>query len=64
MSVTVASGAPSRQFALQSPAGQQMRQNGIAVVRTHKHRVTTDSIHGFNIAPNLLNRNFSADRSN
>ncbi len=44
--------------------GRLMRQNGISVVRTRKHKVTTDSNHTFNIAPNLLNRNFTADRSN
>lgn len=44
--------------------GRLMRQNGISVIRTRKHKVTTDSNHKFNIAPNLLNRNFSADRSN
>ena len=45
-------------------AGQWMRQNGISVVRTRKHKVTTDSNHKFNIAPNLLDRNFSAERPN
>ena len=44
--------------------GRLMRLNGISVVRTHKHKVTTDSNHKFNIAPNLLNRNFVADRPN
>jgi len=44
--------------------GRIMRQNSILVVRTHKHRVTTDSNHKFNIAPNLLSRNFSADQPN
>ncbi len=44
--------------------GRLMRQNDIAVVRTRKHKVTTDSNHSFNIAPNLLNRNFTADRPN
>ncbi len=44
--------------------GRLMRQNGISVVRTRKHKVTTDSNHKFNIAPNLLNRNFEADRPN
>ncbi len=39
-----------------------MRQNGISVIRPQKYKVTTDSNHSFNIAPNLLNRNFSADR--
>ncbi len=44
--------------------GRLMRQNGISVVRTHKHKVTTDSNHKFDVAPNLLNRNFAADRPN
>jgi len=44
--------------------GRIMRQNSISVVRTHKYKVTTDSNHKFNIAPNLLNRNFSADQPN
>ncbi len=41
-----------------------MRQNGISVVRTRKDKVTTDSNHKFNIAPNLLDRNFAADGPN
>lgn len=44
--------------------GRLMRQNGISVVRTRKHKVTTDSNHKFNIAPNLSDRNFSADQPN
>ncbi len=44
--------------------GRLMRQNGISVIRTRKHKVTTDSDHKFNIAPNLLDRNFSADLPN
>ena len=44
--------------------GRLMRQNGISVVRTRKHKVTTDSSHKFNIAPNLLDRNFTADQPN
>ncbi len=44
--------------------GRLMRQNGISVVRTRKHTATTDSNHKFNIAPNLLDREFSADRPN
>jgi len=44
--------------------GRLMRQNGISVVRTRKHKVTTDSDHKFNIAPNLLDRDFTADASN
>ena len=44
--------------------GRLMRQNGISVVRTRKHKVTTDSNHKFNISPNLLDRNFSAGQPN
>jgi transposase InsO family protein len=33
-----------------------MRQNGVSVFRTRKHK--------FNIAPNLLDRNFTADQPN
>ena len=44
--------------------GRLMRQNGISVVRARKHNVTTDSNHKFNIAPNLLDRNFAADGPN
>ncbi len=41
-----------------------MRQNGISVVRTRKYKATTDSNHKFNIAPNLLDRDFNADAPN
>ena len=34
--------------------GRLMRQNGISTVRMRQHKVTTDSDHKFNIAPNLL----------
>ncbi|WP_341864142.1 IS3 family transposase [Gymnodinialimonas sp. 57CJ19] len=44
--------------------GRLMRQNGISVVRTRKYKVTTDSNHKFNIAPNLLDRDFNADAPN
>ena len=44
--------------------GRLMRQNGISVIRTRKHKVTTDSNHKFNIAPNLLDRNFTASELN
>ena len=37
-----------------------MRENGITVERTRKFKATTDSDHTFNIAPNLLDRDFSA----
>jgi len=38
-----------------------MRENGIRVERSKKYKVTTASNHAFNIAPNLLNRDFHAD---
>jgi len=44
--------------------GRLMRDNGIAVHRDRKFKATTHSNHGFNIAPNLLNRDFSAARPN
>lgn len=44
--------------------GRLMRQNGISVVRTRKHKVTTDSNHKFNIVPNLLDRDFVAEHLN
>jgi len=44
--------------------GRLMRQNGISVVRTRKHKVATDSDHKFNIAPNLQDRDFAADQPN
>ncbi len=44
--------------------GRLMRQNNISVIRTRKHKVTTDSNHKFNIAPSLLNRNFYAEKPN
>jgi putative transposase len=44
--------------------GRLMRENGIVVERTRKFKATTDSDHTFNIAPNLLDSNFTADRPN
>lgn len=44
--------------------GRLMRQNGLRVVRTHQYKATTNSNHKFNIAPNWLNRDFTADRPN
>ena len=44
--------------------GRLMRENDIKIVRTHKYKVTTDSNHTFNIAPNLLDQDFSADGPN
>lgn len=44
--------------------GRLMRDNGIRVVRTRKYKCTTDSNHKFNIAPNLLDRSFTAECPN
>ena len=44
--------------------GRLMRQNRITVKRNKKFKATTDSNHSFNITPNLLNRDFYADRPN
>lgn len=41
--------------------GRLMRENGIRVERSKKYKVTTESNHAFNIAPNLLNRDFRAE---
>ena len=41
-----------------------MRENGIVVEKTKKFKATTDSDHTFNIAPNLLDRDFTAERPN
>ena len=44
--------------------GRLMRDNGIKVIRTQKYKATTDSDHTFNIAPNLLDQDFSATGPN
>lgn len=44
--------------------GRLMRENSILVKRNKKFKATTDSNHSFNIAPNLLNRDFHADAPN
>jgi transposase InsO family protein len=44
--------------------GRLMRENGIVVERTRKFKTKTDSDHTFNIAPNLLERDFTADQPN
>jgi len=44
--------------------GRLMRDNGIAVKRNRKYKATTDSNHSFNIATNLLSRDFYADYPN
>ncbi|SFD96353.1 hypothetical protein SAMN05444415_13410 [Salipiger profundus] len=41
-----------------------MRQNGIRIIRSRKFKRTTDSDHAFNIAPNLLQQDFSASGPN
>lgn len=44
--------------------GRLMRENGIKIIRTKKFKVATDSNHTFNIAPSLLDQDFSADGPN
>jgi putative transposase len=44
--------------------GRLMHENGIVVERTHKFKATTDSDHTFNISPNLLGHDFTADQPN
>ena len=41
-----------------------MRINGIVAVQKRKFRVTTNSKHGYPVWPNVLNRNFIAERPN
>ncbi len=43
---------------------EEMRKNGIVVKRIHKFKAKTDSDHIFNISPNLLEHDFTADRPN
>ncbi|SDL38103.1 Transposase InsO and inactivated derivatives [Aliiruegeria lutimaris] len=44
--------------------GRPMREKGKSVKRGKKFKATTDSKHSFNIAHNLMDRDFSADRPN
>ncbi len=44
--------------------GRLMRDNGIKIIRTQTYKLTPDSNHAFNIAPNLLDQDFSADGPN
>jgi hypothetical protein len=62
--IALTSGLKRKQVADDLGVGRLMRQNGISVIRTRKHKVTTDSNHRFNVAPNLLDRNFIADQPN
>lgn len=48
----------------QRRVGRLMRQNGIQVIRSRKFKRTTDSDHAFNIAPNLLQQDFTASGPN
>ena len=44
--------------------GRLKRENGIIIIRTRKYKVTTNSNHTFNVAPNLLDQDFSATAPN
>lgn len=44
--------------------GRIMRENGIRVERSKKHKVTTYGNHTFNIVPDLLSRDFHATTPN
>ncbi len=44
--------------------GRPMHENGTVVERTRKFQATTDSDHTSDVAPNLRDRNFTADRPN
>ena len=48
----------------QRRVGRLMRQNGIQVIRSRKFKRTTDSDHALNIAPNLLQQDFTASGPN
>ncbi len=41
-----------------------IREYGICVKRTRKYTATSDSNHSFNITPNLVNWDFSANKPN
>ena len=44
--------------------GGLMQANRVKIVRTRKYKATTDSNHAFNIGPNLLDQDFSANGPN
>ncbi len=48
----------------QRRVGRLMHQNGIQVIRSRKFKRTIDSDHTFNIAPNLLQQDFTASGPN
>ena len=41
-----------------------MRENGLRARQPRRFRRTTDSLHAFPVAPNLLDQDFSAERPN
>ena len=48
----------------QRRVGRLMKMNDIKTIRTRKFKLTTDSNHKFSVAPNLLDRDFTADAPN
>jgi len=48
----------------QRRVGRLMRQNGIQVIRSRKFKRTTDSDHAFDIAPNILQQDFTVSGAN
>ena len=48
----------------QRRVGRLMKQNDIKVVRTHKYKATTDSAHNLNVAPSLLDQDFTTTGQN
>ena len=44
--------------------GRLRRENGIKVIRSQNYKATTESDHSFNIAPNLLDQDFTTDGPN
>jgi transposase InsO family protein len=44
--------------------GRLMEANGIRPVRTHRHKVTTNSRHSLGSTNNILDRNFMAEVAN
>ena len=48
----------------ESHVARRMRELGLRSIVRRRFRVTTDSQHGYSVAPNLLQRNFTAQRPN
>ncbi len=53
-----------RQHVNHKRVARLMRQNGLKSKRVRRHKVTTHSQHGLPVAPNLLNREFTAESPN